>query len=93
MTELLPLFEIKTLPFGGLYKGNEAEIRQIGQRMRRWWGAFARTGDPNVEGQAEWKPYTEAERNTMVINLEDRLVVDAEALVRERYEGFERILI
>lgn len=93
VTELLPLFEIKTLPFGGLYKGNEAEIRQIGQRMRRWWGAFARTGDPNVEGQVEWKPYTEAERNTMVINLEDRLVVDAEALIRERYEGFDRILI
>ena len=93
VAELLPLFEIKTLPFGALYQGNEAEIREIGTRMRRWWGAFARTGCPHVEGQVEWKPYTEEERNTMVINLEDALVVDAEKSVRDRYEGFNRILV
>ena len=93
VTELLPLFEIKTAPFGNLYKGNEEEIRQIGQRMRRWWGAFARTGNPNVPGQVEWEPYTEEKRSTMVINLEDRLVEDAEQEVRLRYEGFDRILL
>jgi len=93
VTELLALFEVKTEPFGSLYKGNEKEIREIGDRMRRWWGAFAHTGNPNVEGQAEWKPYTEQERNTMVINLEDELVVDAEKLIRDRFEGFDRILI
>ena len=93
VSELLPLFEIKTKPFGNLYAGNEAEIRQIGNRMRRWWGAFAHTGCPNVEGQVEWKPYTERERNTMVISLEDKLVANAEAEVRKRYKGFDRILL
>lgn len=93
MTELFPLFEVKTEPFISLYKGNEEEVREIGTRMRRWWGAFAHSGDPNVEGQVEWKPYTEQERNTMVINMTDELVVDAEKLIRDRYEGFDRILI
>lgn len=93
VSELLPLFEIKTKPFGNLYYGNEKEIREIGTRMRRWWGAFAHTGRPDVEGQTEWKPYTEQERNTMVINVEDELIVDAEAQVRDRYEGIDRILI
>ena len=93
VAELLPLFEVKTEPFGSLYKGNEKEIRDIGDRMRRWWGAFAHNGNPNVDGQVEWKPYTEQERNTMVINLKDELVVDAEKLIRDRYEGFDRILV
>ncbi|MDD6159504.1 MAG: carboxylesterase family protein [Oscillospiraceae bacterium] len=93
VSELLPLFEIKTKPFGSLYAGNEAEIRTIGTRMRRRWGAFARTGCPDVEGCPQWKPYTEQERNTLVINLEDHPVVDAEAKIRERYAGFDRLLL
>lgn len=93
VAELLPLFEIKTVPFGTLYAGNEAEIRRIGTRMRRRWGAFARTGTPNIAGEPLWSPYTEQTRSTLVIDLEDRLVEDAEALVRERYRGFDRILI
>ena len=39
--------------------------------MRRYWGAFAWTGVPQVEGQAEWKPYTEQARHTLVIDRED----------------------
>lgn len=93
VSELLPLFEFQTGPFRPLFAGSEAEVHTIGTRMRRYWGAFARTGSPNVEGQTEWKPYSEEARNTLVIDREDRLVEDAEAEIRQIYEGLDRILI
>lgn len=93
VSEMLPLFEIPTEPFRQLFAGSEDEVREVGTRMRRYWGAFARTGSPNADGLVRWKPYTEERRYTMVIDREDRLVEDAEAAVRERYSGFDRILI
>jgi para-nitrobenzyl esterase len=35
------------------------ELR-LGEQMDRYWGAFARTGDPNVPGQAAWPRVTAA---------------------------------
>lgn len=93
VSELLPLFEFSTGPYQPLYQGSEAEVHIIGTRMRRYWGAFARTGAPEVPGQAEWKPYTEAERNTLIIDREDRLEVDPEREIRARYAGLDRVLI
>ena len=31
---------------------------QLAENMSRSWANFAITGDPNVEGLPEWKPYT-----------------------------------
>lgn len=93
VAEMIPLFELKEAPFRQLYIGSEIPVHKVGQRMRTYWGAFARTGSPNAEGLKEWRPYTENERNTMVINNEDKLIPDAEVIVRKRYEGYERVLI
>ena len=45
----------------------------LSRQMTKYWANFARTGDPNGEGLAEWKPYNE-ERLTM------RLAVDGCAM-------------
>lgn len=62
-------------------------------RMRKYWGAFARTGKPDVLFQTEWKPYDKENRYTLVIDKVDRLVPDAEKDTRSLYEGINRILI
>ena len=93
VSELLPLFEFATGPYQRLMAGSEAQVHEIGLRMRRYWGAFARTGAPQVEGQTEWRPYTEAERNTMIIDRADWLERDPERSIRARYSGLDRILI
>jgi len=41
----------------------------LSRQMTKYWANFARTGDPNGEGLAEWKPYTE-ERLTMRLAVE-----------------------
>ena len=93
VSELLPLFEFQTGPYQPLMAGSEEEVHGIGTRMRRYWGAFAWTGVPQVEGQAEWKPYTEQDRHTLVIDREDQLELDPEEEIRRRYEDLDRVLI
>ena len=93
VSELLPLFEFKTGPFRPLFAGSEAEVAEIGRRMRRYWGAFARTGDPGSAGLTRWEAYSEQARNTLIIDREDRLVSDPEGEIRRIYDGLERILI
>ena len=93
VSELLPLFEFQTGPYQPRMAGSEEEVHGIGTRMRRYWGAFAWTGVPQVEGQAEWKPYTEQARHTLVIDREDQLELDPEEEIRRRYEDLDRVLI
>lgn len=93
VAELLPLFEFPEGFFRQLYLGSEKEIHAIGLRMRAYWGSFARTGTPGMPGLVQWHPYTEAERNTLLIGLNDRLALDPEAEIRDRYKLFDRVLI
>ncbi len=46
--------------------------------MGEMWATFARTGKPGAKGQPEWKPYTLARRETMVIDAQCRLENDPE---------------
>ncbi|MDR1692733.1 MAG: carboxylesterase family protein [Oscillospiraceae bacterium] len=93
VAEMLPLFELQTPPFRQFYAGSEDEVHEIGLRMRAYWGNFARSGDPNGAGLIRWEPYNLETRQTLVINKTDELVSDAEAAIRERYAGIERILL
>ena len=61
--------------------------------MRRYWGAFARTGRPDVPGQTKWEPYDLERRSTLIIDREDTLASDPERAVRERFAHVERVLI
>ncbi len=93
MAELFPLFEMALPPFRQFFAGSEEAVREIGNRMHRYWGAFARTGSPNADGLTPWEPYTEKGRDTLIIDREDRLERDPEWAIRKRYQGIERLLI
>ncbi len=93
VAELLALFELRTPPYGMLAAGSEAALRKIGGRMRAYWGAFARTGDPGTAGLLPWPPYDESTRYTLLFDETDSIASDPEKDVRLIYEGVERILI
>ena len=48
------------------------------ERMHRYWVNFARTGDPNGEGLAEWSPFRPDAEHTIVFQRgnEDTVVRD-----------------
>ncbi len=48
----------------------------IADMMSESWLAFARSGNPNSDAMPQWLPYTSAERSTMVIDLNPRMVAD-----------------
>lgn len=93
VAEMIPLFDLRAKPYGTFAIGAGSAMKRIGGRMRRYWGVFARTGAPDVPGLPEWEPYNEQERVTMVIGKTDRLTTDADAKVRIRYMGIDRVLI
>jgi len=37
-----------------------ASDRQLSQQMQKYWANFARSGDPNGSGLANWPPYSSA---------------------------------
>ena len=41
----------------GWYQGAWDQAEQAGQKLRCYWGNFAKTGNPNSPGQADWQPY------------------------------------
>lgn len=93
MAELFPLFEMALPTFRQFFAGSEEGVREIGKRMHRRWGAFAHTGSPNADGLTPWQPYTEDGRATLIIDQEERLENDPERVIRERYQGIDRLLI
>lgn len=54
--------------------GGGKEAKDLEKRMSQAWVNFARTGNPTVAGQPEWKPYTRDNGNTMIFDTESRLV-------------------
>lgn len=59
---------------------------QTARNMSAMWASFARTGKPGAAGQPEWKPYTLAGRETMIIDAKCRLENDPERLERQFLE-------
>ena len=93
VSELLALFPVITSPFGEWGRGDEEQLEKIGCRLRKYFGAFARNGSPEVPGQEKWLPYEETDRFTLVVAEEDRLEKDPEGAVRLLYEGIDRVEI
>ena len=54
--------------------GGGVEAKSLEQRMSRAWVNFARTGNPTVDGDPEWKPYTRETGNTMIFDVQSRAV-------------------
>lgn len=49
--------------------GNTPEAEVLAEAMASAWVAFARTGNPNASGVADWTPYTKDDRNVLLINM------------------------
>ncbi|QJU58304.1 carboxylesterase/lipase family protein [Sphingomonas sp. AP4-R1] len=70
-------------PLGDASPGKQATAAN----MSAMWAAFARTGRPTIPGQPEWKPYSLAARETMLIDAQCTLVSDPEKPERLFWEG------
>ena len=46
---------------------------ELSDIMSRSWIAFAKTGNPNVEGLPEWEPFTEERKGVMIFDNECRM--------------------
>jgi para-nitrobenzyl esterase len=62
--------------------GNGPELQPLADKVSGAWAAFAHTGAPSVAGVPKWLPYQAAERATMIINNEWKLVNDPRREVR-----------
>jgi para-nitrobenzyl esterase len=62
--------------------GNGPELQPLADKVSGAWAAFARTGNPSAAGTPKWLAYTAAERATMIINNEWKLVNDPRHDVR-----------
>lgn len=48
--------------------GSSESAYKLEDVVSNYWLAFIKTGDPNVKGQVEWEPYTEAEGACMILD-------------------------
>jgi para-nitrobenzyl esterase len=67
--------------------GTGSDIAPMTACMMATWAAFARQGEPNNPTLPAWQPYTDADRQTMILNLESRLAVDPGGEARAALAG------
>ena len=67
--------------------GSGDDIQPMTKIMMATWAAFARQGDPNNSMIPAWKPFTGAERQTMVLNVESQLLSDPGGAARAALDG------
>jgi para-nitrobenzyl esterase len=67
--------------------GAGPDIAPMTATMQATWAAFARSGDPNNPMVPEWKPYSGADRQMMVLNVESRLALDPGGVARAALDG------
>jgi para-nitrobenzyl esterase len=71
-----PTGSTRTTAVAEAHVGTGSDIQPMTACMMATWAAFARNGDPNNPTLPEWKPYTDADRHTMILNFDSRLAVD-----------------
>jgi len=73
-------------PVGAALLGDRPERIQAARHMSQFWTSFARTSRPVADGQPEWRPYTVADRATLVIDADCALVMDRRKTERMAWE-------
>lgn len=61
-------FVMNSLALTETQHGNGNEAKALADKMSRAWVAFARTGNPNVDGLPDWPAYTRSSGATMVFD-------------------------
>jgi para-nitrobenzyl esterase len=56
--------------------GKAADIVPLTRMMMATWAAFARTGNPNNSRLPNWSPYSDANRQTMLLDVNSQLARD-----------------
>ncbi len=69
-------------PTDDLVTGKGKDRYPLADKMSRAWTNFARTGNPNVAGLPQWRPYSASDRAVMIFNDQCKLVVDPRAEAR-----------
>ena len=66
--------------------GNRPERFQAARNMSQAWATFARTGNPSFSGIPKWPAYTLAERATMILTAQCKVVNDPSAAERQLWK-------
>ena len=61
-------FVMNSLALTETMHGNGSEAKALADKMSRAWVAFARTGNPNIEGLSQWEAYTPQNGATMIFD-------------------------
>jgi para-nitrobenzyl esterase len=78
-------FVFNNVDKGPLLLGKEPTTFELAALASASWAAFARTGDPNVDGLPDWPAYDRETRATMLFDLESRIANDPLGEVRKLF--------
>ena len=76
-------FVFNNVDKGPILLGAAPSTRRLGLVASRAWTAFARTGDPNVDGLPEWPAYDSEARQTMLFDIQSGVANDPLGRARE----------
>ena len=85
--ELPFVFGTLNLPKANLFFGNGPEAEKISRYMMDAWTAFARTGNPNHDGNSEWPIYDLEKRSTKVMGKEIKIIEAYRNKERSAWDG------
>jgi para-nitrobenzyl esterase len=74
--EITYVFDNLDVPTENAITGTGKDRYPLADKMSRAWTNFARTGNPNVNGLPQWRPYSASDRAVMIFNDQCKLVVD-----------------
>ena len=74
--EITYVFDNLDVPTENAITGTGKDRYPLADKMSRAWTNFARTGNPNVRGLPNWRPYSPSDRAVMIFNDQCKLVVD-----------------
>jgi len=74
--EITYVFDNLDVPTENAITGTGKDRYPLADKMSRAWTNFARTGNPNVAGLPQWRPYSASDRAVMIFNDQCKLVVD-----------------
>ncbi len=76
-----------------LYFGDQSTAAEIGKRMRKYWGNFVWSGNPNyaIDGDSPmsvvWQKYTSSDRNCMNFGKTDSCVINQDDETMHKLQG------